>query len=182
MKKLLLVALLALSTLPAAAATKLVHTAGIGARLYNGHSVFVPEGGTNGLSDNPPFEDGDIAYTVAYECHETKNPIFWQLALGYASSLENDEVSDVFTPEFNLLVEEEHFRGGLGVLDSYVSYEEGDSDWTDVYYHFIFGMKYDMGNLTAALDALYAFSDWGELSDFEFDDIEYGLWLTYRFN
>lgn len=172
-KMLVLLALIALtSPSESHAAAKAIHSAGIGARFYQGHTSFT----------NQPFGDGDIAYNIGYEYREKGNPCFWQVVLGYAPSLDSELIDDVFTPELNLMLEEEHFRAGVGILDSFVNYRDISNEWSDLYYHLTVGLKQDLGSVSIAADALYAFDDWGNLGDFDFADLEYGVWLTYTFN
>lgn len=171
MKKLfLLVAATMLIATSLTQAQTVINAAGIGARFYQGSASFT----------NQPFSDGDIAYNICYEYRENKNPAFWQVVLGYAPNVDNEQVDSVITPELNLMFEEDHFRAGVGILDSFINYKDIGND-SLFYYHLSFGVKQDLGNLCLALDTLYAFDDWGNLGDFDFADIEYGAWITYKF-
>lgn len=147
----------------------------LGGRYHQDHSVF----------GELPYGDGDLSYAVGYEYGEEMGA--WQLALDWAPHVtgtsSNGVVRDVdstITPQVNLLLRDKLFELGVGGLISYLSGD--DSDWTDVYWQFIAGLRIPLsGGLDLALNAYYPFDEWGHIKEFEAGDIDYGLWLSFRF-
>ena len=140
----------------------------LGVRQHVDHSVY----------SELPFGDGDLSYGIAYEFHE--NEAFWQVALEYAPNLSGTNSLDyAITPQLNLLFADGYWRAGLGLLQTYVSGTDND-DWTDLYWQFLFGIH--LGKSTKPeLDvyAHYVFESWSDLGDFDSEDIEFGLWLSF---
>ena len=46
---------------------------------------------------------------------------------------------------------------------------------------FILGFKIPVAGVTLGADAFYTFKSWGDLDEFDFDDVEYGGWVGYAF-
>jgi len=145
------------------------HAIGIGGRYQQDHSEF----------EELPFDDGDLSYGINYEYHE--NVAYWQVGVMYTPDVGGDAADYVITPQINLMLKDDIWRGGIGVLKSYIEYENGDSDWTDLYWQFHLGISVPIGPVEFAALAHYVFEDFGEIKDFDFDDVEYGAWLSYRF-
>ena len=140
---------------------------GAGARYHPGHDTEMAL----------PY-DNDTSYGIVYEYHE--GDAYWQFAVSYADSMGSNEVDYVITPEINLLLSDNMWRGGMGVLAGYV--ESGaTSDWSDVFYQFVLGFQIPVGPLSMDILAYYVFDDFGEIGEFEFDELEVGAWLTYKF-
>jgi len=142
---------------------------GAGVRRHAQHSVF----------EDLPFDDGDLSYGIAYEYHDKK--AYWQLGVGYAPQPGTNGVDYVVTPQLNLIVKDRVWRAGIGVLDRYVEMEDGENDWTDVYFQFLTGIHLPVFGMDFDVLAFYPFAEWGDISDFDFDDIDYGAWLTFSF-
>ncbi len=143
---------------------------GLGARSQVKHSVM----------KDLPFEDGDITYTASYEYHDAAG--YWQLMVGYTPDVGDGDVIDyVITPQLNLIIQDKIFLAGTGILGSYISDKETGSDWTDVYWQLMLGLEIPVGPLSIEAMASYQFDKWGNLSDFEFDDITYGGSLKFYF-
>lgn len=142
-----------------------------GVRLHRAHSVFTAL----------PFGDDDWSYQLAYEYHE--NNSFWQLAVGYAPDVTGSNGVDyVLTPQINLLLQQGAWHEGLGVLGSYIKpSDSGDSEWSSVYWQLILGFEIPVAGVNIGADAYYKFEDWRELDEFDFDDVEFGGWISYRF-
>ncbi len=139
-----------------------------GVRQHVTHSVF----------EELPFEDGDLTYTIGYEYHDKHG--YWQLLVGYTPEVGIEElgideiaVDYVITPQLNLIIQDGIFLAGTGILGSYIETEE-DSDWTDVYWQLMLGFEIPLGALRLELLAYYPFESWGEIDEFDFDDVEYG--------
>lgn len=122
--------------------------------------------------------DGDISYGLVYEYHESI--ACWQLGVQYAPDVGTNGIDSVISPELNLLYKDKAWRGGVGAVASYI---EGDvkSDWSDIYWQFVLGLEMPVGGLSLQVLGYYVFEDWGDLSDFEFDDLEVGAFLTFAF-
>lgn len=142
----------------------------LGVRQHIDHSVY----------SELPFGDGDLSYGIAYEFHE--NEVFWQVALEYAPDLSGTNSLDyAITPQVNLIMEDGIWRGGLGLLKTYVAGDDND-DWTDLYWQFLFGVHFGTSTKPELnVYANYVFESWSDLGDFDGKDIEFGLWLSFPF-
>lgn len=148
------------------------HGLAVGARYHQEHSVF----------EELPFEDGDIAYGLAYEYHE--NNAYWQLAVNVAPDINGTNALEyVITPQINLIATDNMWRAGVGVLASYLMPEDDavDEDWTDIYWQLMVGLVFPIGAMNLEVQAFYVLEAWDEITEFDFSDIEYGAWLGYRF-
>ena len=140
----------------------------LGARQHAAHSIFT----------DLPFDD-DIGYTLAYEYHSTD--AYWQFGVGYTPDPGGSNAVDyVITPQINLMAKDNFWRGGAGLAASYIE-TDTDSDWTDLYFQLLLGVAIPFGAMEIDIQAIYVFEDWGELGDFDFDDLDYGAWLKYTF-
>jgi hypothetical protein len=137
----------------------------------------------NGAFTDLPFDNGDLTYGAAFEWHE--KDAYWQICIGYSPKPgRTNDVEHVLTPEVNLMVKDNYWRGGLGAVWSYVEREKGsqnESDWLDVYWQFMFGFSMPIGGMHLDLMAYYVFEDWDKLDEFDLNDIEFGAWLGYNF-
>tara|TARA_B100000809_G_scaffold71165_1_gene68773 strand:- start:34 stop:549 length:516 start_codon:yes stop_codon:yes gene_type:complete len=140
----------------------------IGARQHVEHSAF----------NELPFVDDDISYGLAYEGRD-QNAI-WQLAVTYTPELDGSELLDyALTPQLNLLAIDRQWRTGLGILQTYVE-TDTDSEWTDLYWQFLFGINLgDPSSFDLQIMANYVFESWSDISDFEGNDIEFSVWLSF---
>ncbi len=146
------------------------HSVGIGGRYQVDHDAF----------EELPFDDGDISYGVNYEYQE--DVAFWQVGVLYTPEIGGTNNADyVLTPQINLMLTDDFWRGGIGVLKSYIKSENGNDDWTDLYWQLHLGVCVPIGPLSLTALAHYVFEDYGEIQDFDFEDLEYGLWLSYEF-
>lgn len=141
-----------------------------GARYHMNHSAF----------EELPYDDGDLSYGAFYQYHD--GPAFWQLGASYAFDASKLDSTDyVITPEIDLLATDRMWRAGLGVLKSYIEDDITGGDWTDIYWQFIAGIQFPLGGITLDAQAYYPFENWGDLGDFEFGDIEFGLLINFPF-
>jgi len=144
--------------------------AGIGARQHVDHPYF----------EVLPYDDGDLSYGLAVEWHDES--AYWQLAFNYAPDVTGTNATDyVLTPQINLVFKDNIWRGGLGVLKSYIVDKETGSDWTDVYWQLLLGADLPFYGMQLSLQAFYVFEEWERLEEFDFGDLEYGAWLSYFF-
>lgn len=133
----------------------------------------------NSANPQAPFADGDISAVAAYEYHE--EAAFWQIAVDYAPAPRGSNAVDyVVTPQVNLLFKDRMYHGGVGALVSYVG--KNESEWSDIYWQFVFGVGFKMSRrLEAAVDVYYPFESWSKLDEFKFEDLEFGACLKYSF-
>lgn len=147
----------------------------VGARKHVKHSTI----------DELPFEEDDMSYLLAYEFHERES--FWQIAVGYtpdATGLNESGLQStdyVITPELNLMFQDNAWQAGAGILKNYVRDESLGSEWSDLYWQLIMGLKLSFVKIQASINAYYTFESWSDLNDFESDDIEFGAWLKFSF-
>ena len=128
-----------------------------------------------------PYAEDDWSSLITFDVHEGAG--YWQMGvdIGYGAGT-NDNVSLVLTPQINLLAEDKGFVGGLGILGTFIQDDEAGDDWTDVYYQFSLGYDFRIsGGLAFGAMAHYPFADWGDLGDFDTDDLEYSASLRFRF-
>lgn len=147
------------------------HRLGVGMRRHVDHSVF----------EELPFGEDDISYLLGYEYHEAN--AYWQIGVGYTRdpSGTTNAVDYVITPQLNLVFEDNFWRMGTGILSSYISEDGGNSDWTDPYWQVLLGLSLPLFALDLDVNASYVFEQWGDISEFDFGDIELVGWLSYEF-
>jgi hypothetical protein len=131
---------------------------------------------------NLPYGEGDLSYLVAYEYHEGN--AYWQIGLGYTphstTTSTVEKVESVMTPQIHLLLKDRIFYGGLGLMRSYVRREE--SHWTDFVWQLQFGAHFPLSEaFDLQLAAYYLFEEWGDIGDFNTDNVELGMSLSYRY-
>jgi hypothetical protein len=125
------------------------------------------------------FED-DLAYGLSYQCREGIS--YWQIGMMYLPDPSGaDDVDYVLTPEMNLVMAENYWRLGVGILKDYVKTESSGSDWGDIYWQVMAGIGFPIGGMRLEVMALYAFDSWSKIDEFDTDDLEYGAWLAYVF-
>jgi hypothetical protein len=147
---------------------------GVGVRTHALSSTF----------EDYPYDDGDLSYGIAYEYHESA--AYWQLGVDFADNANRTNTIDtVITPQLNLIFKDNIWRGGAGILGSYITYSsedpEAEDEWTDLYYQFLLGISIPVGSIAIDVFAAYPFADWGDLGDFEAGDIEVQGWVKYLF-
>jgi hypothetical protein len=157
--------------LASAAATPALgqHAFGIGARRHCDHDAF----------EDLPFEDGDWSYAAVYEYSDQS--AMWQIVFDWAPYVTGtNSVDQVITPQLNLIFKDRAFRGGIGILGSYI--DDEDPDWTDIYYQFLLGLELPLHRrFSVELYAVYAFEAFDELQDFVWGDIEFSGVIKYAF-
>jgi hypothetical protein len=143
----------------------------LGARYHTKHSEFV----------SLPYADGDWTYTAGYEINEENSML--QIVCGFTPEFQDNKDLDYgITPELNLLAKDGIYQGGLGILSTYTPGSGGSGDWMDMYWQWILGLNVPLGSrLSLQANAYYVFEDWGSLSKFKFDDIEFGGSVCFKF-
>ncbi len=127
-----------------------------------------------------PFGDGDLSYMVAWETHNEDALI--QIGADVCPVFDDNEAVDyAVSPQFNLLLKDRIYRGGLGVLSTYTKGDDED-EWMDMYWQFLLGLSFELpAKLSLDAYAIYPFKDWGSLGDFGVDHIEYSAGLAWHF-
>jgi hypothetical protein len=150
-----------------------------GGKYHMDHSAF----------EELPFGNGDISYALGYEFRERIAAL--QLALDFAPDVSGSRTNDAgqalstdwaLTPQANLLFTDGILRGGAGALITYMRDDDGNGEWTPVYWQLILGLHVPpQGRF--AIDGLvtYAFRNFDTFSDFDLRDLEYSLWVSYAF-
>ena len=153
----------------------------VGARYHVDHSAFT----------DLPFDDGDISYALAYEFSEKH--ACWQLAVGFAPDVSGTRDGDdadvdsvktdyVITPQLNLIFFDRFFRTGTGIRGYYIVDDDGDGEWIGPDWQLQIGLGIPFGEtISLAANAYYVLESWDRITKFAFDDLEYGMWLSYKF-
>lgn len=128
-----------------------------------------------------PFEKGNLSYGASYALYDGAG--YLEAGLDYApEGIEGSVIEDVWIPRLNMALLDGIFVAGIGIADAYVRKTEGGSEWTGLLYQFHLGVDIPLGgSLEVGGGAYYTFEDWGELGDFDTDELEYGAHLGYRF-
>ncbi|MFO7871623.1 MAG: hypothetical protein R6V03_09360 [Kiritimatiellia bacterium] len=146
------------------------HVVSLGVRQHQDHEVIT----------DYPFDDNDLSYGIAWEYHEPS--AYWQIAADYCPDPTGTNTLEyVFTPQINLITKDQWWRGGLGVMWPYVNDSVEGTDWLDTYWQFILGLQLAATRVDLDVMTYYVFESWGDLSDFEFSDLEYGVRLGFEF-
>ena len=155
------------------------HLLDLGARYHAAHRQF----------DKLPFGNGDISYLLAYSYAESL--ALWQLGVDFAPDVSGEmalagdrvvgDIDYAVTPQLNLIIKDNYFRGGMGVRTSYVEAED-DSEWLDPYWQFLLGLNFPlMDRFSLDASTSYVFEHWEKLDGFDFRDLEYQLTLNVKF-
>ncbi|MBI2440108.1 MAG: hypothetical protein HYV35_01930 [Lentisphaerae bacterium] len=171
----LLSALVALAGQPAPAESP--HSLNLGGRYHTENSVFT----------NLPFGNADLSYALAYTF--AQEHIGLQLGADLAPDVSGardesntNQIDFVITPQVNLIIKDRAFRGGVGLLTSYIRGDSDEDDWLDPYWQLMLGLSLPLGK-KFSVDALayYVLEKWSNIGDFKPKELEYGLWLNYHF-
>jgi len=144
------------------------HVLAVGGRV---HADFSDE------TVHPPHDlpvGGDTSYGIAYEYHERQGA--WQFALNYAPE------NSVLLPQFGLLVQDRGLEIGIGGIAGYLldNEDETTDDWSGILWQISTGFHLSGGSkLSLDLIASYVFAAWNDFDVFDFDALDYGLWLKF---
>ena len=131
---------------------------------------------------NQTYSKGDLSYGVVYEIHEQDTSV---LQLGCSMTPEFEDSPDLdyaVTPELNLMMKDRVFQGGVGIMSSYLSKNIGDSEWMDLYWQILLGMRLDLSKkVSLQLNGSYVFESWGDLGEFDFRDVEGVAYIGFAF-
>lgn len=153
------------------------HSLSLGGRYHTENSVFT----------DLPYGNADISYALAYTFAQEN--VGLQLGANYASDVSgardapNTNLTDfVVTPQVNLILKDRVFRGGVGLLTSYIRDDSGESDWLSPYWQLLLGLNLPFGKyLSLDGNVYYVLEKWSKIADFRIKELEYGLWLNYSF-
>jgi hypothetical protein len=129
-----------------------------------------------------PYDDGDLSLLVAYQLEEAASVLQFALDYAWDAGARSNAVDYVLTPQINVLFRRNWLAFGTGALMSRIEGEGEGTGWTGLYYQFLAGTELDLGS-RASLTALaaYPFDDFGELGEFDTGDLEYTVYLKFRF-
>lgn len=136
--------------------------------------------------DDLPLGNGDISYLMAYSYLWQAS--IWQFGLDVAPDVSGKmpetgkNVNFALTPQFNLLFRDRYFRGGAGILTSYLRGEDGEGKWLGPYWQLQLGLSFPIYK-TFSIDiaTYYVMENWSKFTAFRFNDLEYGLLINYAF-
>ncbi|MBN1556984.1 MAG: hypothetical protein JW951_02420, partial [Lentisphaerae bacterium] len=132
------------------------HAIAVGGRYYNEHSEF----------EELPYGDGDIGYGLAYAYHDAA--AFWQVAAVYTPDVTGAEGVDyTLTPQINLVLKDRLWRAGVGALCTYLSFDSGEDDWTDVYWQLMLGIGLPVFGMQLETQAFYLMESWSDIDAFD---------------
>lgn len=155
-------------------AAEIFSAAAAGIRYHSDHSAFTAEEGW-------AYTEGDISYTGAYEWHEEAG--YWQLAVEYTPLSDESNIVDyAVTPQLNLVFNDGVWRGGVGILDTYLQPQDGEGEWSGIYWQLLAGLSFPLyKTFTVDVFSAYPFKEWGRLRDFKWADLEFGGWVNFTF-
>lgn len=153
------------------------HSLSVGGRYHTENTIF----------SDLPYGNADISYGLAYTFAEK----YVALKLGTDFSPDVSGIRDaphtnktdyVITPQANIIIQDRIFRGGVGLLTSYIRDDKGEGDWLDPYWQLMLGLCFPIyKSLSLEGTLYYVLEDWGKITDFRLKELEYGLWLNYNF-
>ncbi|NQT92375.1 MAG: hypothetical protein HQ559_06410 [Lentisphaerae bacterium] len=160
--------------LHSASGEEIFSSAAVGTRYHTSHSAFTAEEGW-------PYNEGDLSLSGAYEWHEEAG--YWQLAVEYVSLNKGSNTADyAVTPQLNLVFNDGIWRGGIGVLDTYLQQQNGEGDWSGIYWQMLAGLSFPLyKTFTVDIFSAYPFKEWARLKEFKWADLEFGGWVNFTF-
>ncbi len=144
--------------------------AAVGMRYHQSHSQI----------ERWPYGSGDLSITTSYALSDGIG--YLEAGLDYTPDASGEDVEDVWTPRLNMAMLDGVFVAKLGIANSHVNFESSGGRWTGLLYQFHLGVELPVGDrFQVGGGAYYSFDSWQELSGFEFDELEYGVHLGFRF-
>ncbi len=130
--------------------------------------------------DDRPYGKDDLSYGAFFEFFD--GPAGWRLGAMYGSGLSGAAEADtVITPEITLLLLDGLWEAGASVLIDYID-TNGDTGWSDHYYQFQLGLNLPFGkSMSVGAHTFYAFDRFGNLGDFRFGNLDYGVTFRLKF-
>ncbi len=144
--------------------------AAVGVRHHSTHSQI----------ERWPYERGDLSLTTSYALYDAMG--YLEVGLDYTPDASREGVGDVWTPRLNMAMLDGVFVAKVGIANSHVSFDESGGQWTGVLYQFHLGLEFPVGDrFQIGGGAYYSFDRWSELSEFAFDELEYGVRIGFLF-
>ena len=166
---------LALSIRPALAESP--HSLSVGGRYHTENTVFT----------DLPYGNADISYALAYTFAEEHAAIrlsadFAPDVSGARDAPHTNKTDYVITPQANFIVKDRMFRGGVGILTSYIRDDQGEGNWLDIYWQLMLGLCIPLGkHVSLEGNVYYVLESMDKIVNFRPKELEYGLWLNYNF-
>ncbi|MCC5845461.1 MAG: hypothetical protein JJU05_14525 [Verrucomicrobia bacterium] len=143
-------------------------------------AVMVKQHTNHSKFSDRPYGNSDLSYGAFLEIFD--GTAGWRLGALYGSDPSGaGEVDSVITPELTLLLQDGIWEAGVSALIDYI--DDGNSNgWGDHYYQFQLGLNFPVGkSMSIGGHAFYAFDRFGNLNDFRFNNLDYGLTFRFRF-
>ncbi len=166
---------LALSIRPALAENS--QSLSVGGRYHTENTVFT----------DLPYANADISYGLAYTFAEEHVGLklgadFAPDVSGTRDAPNTNKTDYVITPQATIIIKDRIFRGGVGILTSYIRDDKGAGDWLAPYWQMMLGLDIPLGkHLSVEGNVYYVLERWDKITEFRLKELEYGLWLNYNF-
>ena len=127
------------------------------------------------------FGDDILSYGISMSAYDAGG--YWEAGILYTPEIDGiDDMDYALTPQLNLVMTENFWRMGLGGARTYVNGDGDDSGWRDFFWQMIIGLGLPgVGSANLEVRAIYIFDDWGDIGDFDTDNLEYALWIGIPF-
>ncbi|MFH1477550.1 MAG: hypothetical protein ABIH24_08710 [Verrucomicrobiota bacterium] len=153
------------------------HSLSVGGRYHTENTIF----------NDLPYGNADLSYGLAYTFAEEHVAIklgadFSPDVSGTRDAPHTNKTDYVITPQANFIVKDRIFRGGVGILTSYIRDDQGEGEWLDPYWQLILGLCLPIyKSLSLEGNVYYVLERFDKITDFRLKELEYGLWLNYNF-
>ena len=143
-------------------------------------AVTVKQHSEHSAMPDRPYGKNDLSFGAYMEFFE--GPAGWRVGAAFADDLSGPLAADrVITPEITLLFQDGMWEAGVSVLKDYLKVND-DTGWKSTYFQFQLGLSIPFGrSASVGAHAFYPFESWGKLSEFKFDDLDFGITVRYRF-
>ena len=146
----------------------------VGGRYHTENTVFT----------DLPYGNADLSYGLAYTFAEEHVGLklgadFAPDVSGTRDAPHTNKTDYVITPQADIIIKDGIFRGGVGILTSYIRDDKGEGDWLSLYWQMMLGLCIPLGkNLSVEGNVYYVLESWDKIVNFRPKEIEYGLWLN----
>jgi hypothetical protein len=152
-------------------------TLSVGGRYHTENTVFT----------DLPFGNADLSYGLAYTLAEEHIGLklgadFTPDATGTRDAPHTNSTDYVITPQIQAIVKDRIFRGGVGMLMSYVRDNQDEGDWINPYWQLMLGLCFPIyKRVSLEGNVYYVLEKWEDIAKFRGKELEYGAWLNYNF-
>lgn len=166
---------LVLLTRPALAESP--HSLSIGGRYHTENTIFT----------DLPYGNADLSYGLAYTFAEEHIGLklgadFSPDVSGSRDAPHTNKTDYVVSPQANIIIKDKMFRGGVGLVTSYIRDDQGEGDWLGPYWQLMLGLCFPIHqHLSLEGNVYYVLESWDKITEFRLKELEYGLWLNYNF-